>query len=175
MLPGPAEVGIEVADARLAEVVGLALREQADLVRQVVQVVVDRRGREQDDLLAFAVAAPAAVELDHRVEGQVAVGLVVAEVVALVDQDHVGVAVGLRRRTFAGPAPPCRRPGRRWWRWPVPAATSPAARPGRRRRPSGGGGRRSLRGASCRSRSCPGPRNRRSARRRSGPGCGGPS
>ena len=92
--PGPAEVGVEVADARFPEVVGPALREQPDLIRQVVQVVVDRRGREQDDLLVFAVPAPAAVQLDHRVQGQVAVGLVVAEVVRLVEQDHVGIAVG---------------------------------------------------------------------------------
>ena len=34
------------------------------------------------------------LQLDQRVQGQVAVRLVVAEVVALVDQDHVGVAVG---------------------------------------------------------------------------------
>ena len=59
--PGPAEIGVEVADARLAEIIGLALREEPDLVRQVVQVVVDRRGRQQDHLLAFAVASPAAV------------------------------------------------------------------------------------------------------------------
>ena len=102
--PGPAKVGVEVADARLAEVVGPALREQPDLVRQVVQVVVDRRGRQQDDLLVFAVPAPAAVELDHRVQGQVAVRLVVAEVVALVDQDHVGIAVGRRHRSVSRPS-----------------------------------------------------------------------
>ncbi len=92
--PGPAEIGVEVADARFPEVVGPVLREEADLVRQVVQVIVDRRGREQDHLLVVAVSPAAAVELDQRVEGQVAVRLVVAEVVRLVQEDHVGVAVG---------------------------------------------------------------------------------
>src|SRR5438046_1057810 len=68
LLPGPRppEVRRQVADARLAEVVRLAPREQPNLAGQVLQVVVDRRRRQQDDLLALAVAA--AAEADQAVQ-----------------------------------------------------------------------------------------------------------
>src|SRR5262249_31910583 len=90
------EVGVKVADPGLAEIVGYALCEQPDLVREVEQVVIDRCGREKDQLFMLAVATAAAVELNKRVECEVAVGLVVAEIVALVDENNVGVPVGER-------------------------------------------------------------------------------
>src|SRR5208337_906012 len=95
LFSGSLEVGIQVADSRLPEVVRLALREQTDLASQVENVVVDRSCGQQDDLLPVAVTSPTAIELDDRIESEVAVRLLVAEVVALVDQDHVKVGVGL--------------------------------------------------------------------------------
>src|SRR5208337_3757579 len=92
---GSLEVGIQVADSRLPEVVRLALREETDLASEVENVVVDRSCRQQDDLLPVAVTSPTAVKLDDRIECEVAVRFLVAEVVALVDQNHVEVGVGL--------------------------------------------------------------------------------
>ena len=91
-MPRTAEIGHHVADAGVAEVIGFALGKKADLVGQIVEVVVDGSGREQDDLLAGAIAASAAVSLNRFVQGQVAVGLVIAEIMAFVDEDAIGVA-----------------------------------------------------------------------------------
>ena len=58
LLSSPLEVGVQVTDTRLAEVVRLALREETNLAREVEDIVIDRSGGKQDDLLADSPSRP---------------------------------------------------------------------------------------------------------------------
>lgn len=82
---------MHIADASRGEVAAIATREQRELIVEIEQVVVDRRGSEQDQLLASAVASAAAVEANEALQVLVALGIAVAEVVRLIDQDHISV------------------------------------------------------------------------------------
>jgi hypothetical protein len=88
---GGEEVVVEVADAGGGKVGAVVAGEEVDLVVEVENGVVDRRGGELDDLLAPAAAPAPAVGGEQRLQVEVAVGVAVAEVVRLVDEDDVHV------------------------------------------------------------------------------------
>jgi len=85
---------VQVADVCARKIGPVVARDQVDLVVQIENVVVDGRSGQQDQLLAAAAPPAAPVERQQPLEGRVARGAPVAEVVRLVYQHdiHVGQA-----------------------------------------------------------------------------------
>ncbi len=128
---GGLKIFVQVADPGGGEVTAVPAGEEGDLVVQVKDGVVDGGGREQDQLLALA-AHPAAPVIGGQdaLEVLVAPGVAIAEVVAFVHQQDIGVlhittiefvagagdkrslpAISCRSRFCRGPR--CRRSSRR--------------------------------------------------------------
>ncbi len=89
---GGLKIFVQVADPGGGEVTAVPAGEEGDLVVQVKDGVVDRGGRKQDQLLALA-AHPAAPVIGGQdaLEVLVAPGVAIAEVVAFVHQQDIGV------------------------------------------------------------------------------------
>ncbi len=93
LLPRIQKVAIQIADAGAGKVRAVVLREQHDLVVQIEDVVVDGRGRKQDDFGAQAAASPPALSADQALQILIALRAATAEVVRFVDEDHIDIAV----------------------------------------------------------------------------------
>ena len=76
---------------RFLEIVGAAAREQLDQVLQVDEAVVDRRGRQQEELFSFRQVEQ--LPMPRRLAIGDALHADVAEVVRLVDDHDVGFAL----------------------------------------------------------------------------------
>ena len=92
LAPRCKEILIQVADARRCKIGTVISGEQIDLVVEIEDVVVDWRGRQQDQLFAPAVATSPTIGRENIFK-LLTLRPLVTEVMRLVDENHIDIGI----------------------------------------------------------------------------------
>ena len=90
--PGNLEVSIEITDTRGRKVTAISASKEVDLIVQVEDVVVDGSGSDENEFLALAADLPTPiVRSKNALQVLVALGVAVAEIMAFIHQENIGI------------------------------------------------------------------------------------
>src|SRR5262249_27092304 len=94
--PRSKEIPVKVADPARCEVAPVPPGDQGNLVVEIEKIIVDWRGRKQNDLLSRSVTTFSTIRPKELFHLTVALGVLITEVMRLVDQHKVSIARGVR-------------------------------------------------------------------------------